>query len=106
VRRASQTDRRREERFPQSLELTVQPLPELGSRGKLRVVALHGRLQNISRGGICLMTSRPIKRFSVLRCDINLGDAPIQVPTLMQVRWTRKQDKLPDSFLSGLKFLF
>ncbi len=85
--------------------MTVQPLPELGSSKKLRVVPLRGRIYNISEGGICLITSRPIERFSVLRCEITVGEVPLRVATLMQVRWTRKQDIEPERFLSGLEFL-
>lgn len=105
MRLAAQTERRREARFPQSLELTVQPLPELGSSRKLRVVPLRGRIHNISEGGICLITARPIEKFSVLRCEITVGDVPLRVATLMQVRWTKKQDMEPEGFLSGLEFL-
>jgi hypothetical protein len=105
VRLATQIDRRRELRFPQSLEMTVQALPELGSDRKLKIVPLRGRIQNISEGGVCLITSRPIERFSVLRCEFTIGDVPLKVATLMEVRWTRKQDLDPEVYLSGLEFL-
>jgi PilZ domain-containing protein len=105
VRLATQTDRRRELRFPQSLEMTVQALPELGSSRKLKIVPLRGRIQNISEGGVCLITSRPIERFSVLRCELTIGDVPLRIATLMEVRWTKKQDPDPETHLSGLEFL-
>jgi hypothetical protein len=71
----------------------------------LRVVPLRGRIHNISEGGICLITARPIEKFSVLRCEITVGEVPLRVATLMQVRWTRKQEMEPEGFLSGLEFL-
>lgn len=85
--------------------MTVQPLPELGSSRKLKIVPLRGRIQNISERGVCLITSRPIERFSVLRCEITIGDAPLRIATLMEVRWTKKQDLDPETHLSGLEFL-
>ena len=101
----TQSDRRRDPRFPQSLELTVHPLPELGSSWKLRTVALRGRIQNASESGVCLITSRPVEKFSLVRCEIAIGDVPLKVATLMQVRWTRKRPLQPDSYLSGLELL-
>ena len=102
---ATQSDRRHDPRFPQSLELTVHALPELGSRQKLKTTAIRGRIQNISAGGVCLITSRPIEKFSVLRCEITIGDVPLKIATLMQVRWTRKQVMQPEGYISGLEFL-
>ncbi|MGA9243359.1 MAG: PilZ domain-containing protein [Silvibacterium sp.] len=102
---ATQSDRRHDPRFPQSLELTVQPLPELGSSRKLKTPAIRGRIQNISAGGVCLITGRPIEKFSVLRCEITMGDVPLKIATLMQVRWTKKQNMQPEGYLSGLEFL-
>lgn len=100
---ATQSDRRHDPRFPQTLDLTVQPLPELGSSRK--TTAIRGRIQNISAGGVCLITSRPIEKFSVLRCEITIGDVPLKIATLMQVRWTKKQNMQPEGYLSGLEFL-
>jgi len=54
---------------------------------------------------VCLVTSFPIEKASVLRCEIPIGDAPVRIATLMQVRWTRKQIATPESFISGLEAL-
>ena len=105
MRLATQIDHRREARYPQNIDVTVQALPELGSSRKLKTVAFHGRVQNVSDGGMCLVTSHPIEKSSVLRCEITLGDVPLRIATLMQVRWTRKQQLEPESYLSGLEFL-
>ncbi|MBT9329587.1 PilZ domain-containing protein [Paracidobacterium acidisoli] len=105
MKHAIQTDRRQAARFPQSLEIKIQPLPQLGSSRTLRAGAITGRIQNVSEGGICLITSRPIEKFSLLRCEIAIGDVPLHISTLMQVRWTRKQNMQPESYLSGLEFL-
>jgi hypothetical protein len=85
--------------------MKVQQLPQLGSSRILKTVAIPGRIHNISEGGVCLITSRPIENLSVLRCEIAIGDVPLSISTLMQVRWTKKQNVHPDSYLSGLEFL-
>jgi len=105
VKRASQSDRRHDVRLPQSLEVLVSELPELGSVEKHEVCTVKGRLQNISQHGVCLVTSFPIEKASVLRCEIPIGDAPVRIATLMQVRWTRRQIATPESFISGLEAL-
>jgi hypothetical protein len=105
VKRVRQSERRHEVRLPQNLEVIVTRLPQLGSpeNGEARVVT--GHLQNISRDGVCLVTSSPIGKSSVLRCEIPMGDAPLRIATLMQVRWTRRQATAPDTFISGLEAL-
>jgi hypothetical protein len=105
VKRVSQPDRRHEVRLPQSLEVTVSELPRLGLGESPEICAVTGRVQNISQGGVCLVTSSPIEKASILRCEIAIGDAPLRIATLMQVRWTRKQVATPESFISGLEAL-
>ncbi len=65
-----------------------------------------GRIQNMSKGGICFLSSQPITRASLLRCEIGMSDVPLSVPTLLLVRWTKKQGVESNSYLSGLQFLF
>jgi hypothetical protein len=105
VRLATQSDRRRVPRFPEGLDITIQALPELGPYRGSEDVTLHGRIHNISEGGVCLVTSRPIAASSLLRCEITIGDLPLRIATLMQVRWTQKQDLETEAYLSGLDFL-
>ena len=105
MKRISQSDRRHEERFPQTLEVSIRELPQLGLEEKPEIPTVAGRVQNISHGGVCLVTSTPIEKSSVIRCEIAIGDAPLRVATLMQVRWTRKQSATPESFISGLETL-
>jgi hypothetical protein len=59
----------------------------------------------MSQGGLCVITPRALPKSSVLRCEIAIGEAPIKISTLMQVRWTEKQKLRRDKFLSGLSFL-
>jgi hypothetical protein len=105
MKRASQSERRHEERFPQNLEVLIRELPRLGAVEDPEISTVTGRVQNISQGGVCLVTSTPIEKSSVIRCEIAIGDAPLRVATLMQVRWTQKQNAIPESFISGLEAL-
>jgi hypothetical protein len=65
-----------------------------------------GRIQNVSKGGICFLSQQPVTQASLLRCEIGMEDAPTAVPTLLLVRWTKKQNLESNSYLSGLQFLF
>jgi len=59
----------------------------------------------MSQGGLCVITPRALPKSSVLLCEIAIGEAPIKIGTLMQVRWTERQKLRPEKFLSGLSFL-
>jgi hypothetical protein len=65
-----------------------------------------GRIQNMSKGGICFLSQHPIGQASLLRCEIGMSDVPLAVPTLARVCWTKKQNPESNSYLSGLQFLF
>jgi hypothetical protein len=52
-----------------------------------------------------MMGPQPMKPLSLVHCDIGMTDAPVSIPTLMEVRWTEKQKFQPESYLSGLQFL-
>ena len=104
MNRDLKTDRRRHFRFPQNLSVHITPLPHLGP-AKSKSKAIEGRIHNISDGGMCVSTPRPLPKPTLLRCEIAICDSSIRFATLMQVRWIERQ-KLPlDRFLSGLAFL-
>jgi PilZ domain len=86
------------------LEMHVRFVPPLQS-GKQTGVGISGRVQNVSKGGLCILTSEPMKRSDLLRCEIPAADGVIGVPTLMQVRWTKEQNLRLKSYVSGLQFL-
>jgi hypothetical protein len=84
----------------------VQALPELSTGRESKTNSIVGHIQNVSAGGICLMTSRPVEKASVLRCEIAVGDSELKIPTLMRVCWTGIQANDPNGYLAGLRFLF
>lgn len=104
MKRIIERDRRECPRFPQLLELQareVQPLRSGTETGK----AVAGRVQNVSKGGVCLISPQPLARSCVVRCEIGVSETPVSIPTLMQVRWTRRQNLQADTYLAGLQFL-
>jgi hypothetical protein len=52
-----------------------------------------------------VITQSPLGKAAILRLEIAVGDAPLRVATLMQVRWTRKHETTPKNFISGLEIL-
>jgi len=52
-----------------------------------------------------VITHSALTESTVLRCEIAIGEAPIKIGTLVQVRWTERQKIHPDEYLSGLSFL-
>ncbi len=75
VKRIVEHDRRQYPRFPQLLELRAREVQPLGS------------------------VIEPEKAV------VGLSEIPFSIPTLMQVRWTRKKSLQADTYLTGLQFL-
>jgi hypothetical protein len=104
VKRIVERDRRQHPRFPQLLELQAREVQTVGSRSEIEK-AVIGRVQNVSRGGICLVSPQPMAQSCLVRCEIGVSEIPVSIPTLMQVRWTRKQSLQADTYVTGLQFV-
>ena len=52
-----------------------------------------------------MITHSALTESAVLRCEIAIGEAPIKIGTLVQMRWTERQKIHPEEYLSGLSFL-
>ena len=103
--RSYDVERRKYPRFPQVLEIEVEPVPPFDSPEAPRKSIL-GRAQNMSKGGICFLSQLPISQSSLLRCEMSAADVPVPIPTLLFVRWTKRPNVRGKSYLSGLQFLF
>jgi hypothetical protein len=91
---------RQDARFPRLIELKVMEVsPSAEAGGQAR--AIRGHTVNVSRGGMCLLTNEPIPS-PFVRCDLQLPNIPVPIPTLMQVRWSQQQGR---NHLSGLQFV-
>ena len=69
-----------------------------------RKLSLRGEIENIARGGICILSDQPVPANSLVRCELMLAGSSVGIPTLLQVRWFQKAiDKT--GFRLGLQFL-
>jgi hypothetical protein len=81
----------------------MQELSEL--EAKNRTEAVYGKVQNVSDGGVGLLTSVPLKPYALFRCRVSMGNGPPHISTLMRVRWSRKEITRQGIFASGLEYL-
>jgi len=96
-------ERRSERRYPVAWKLEGRGISFLGARQNQAEV-VQGQIQNINRGGLCLVTKGPIETSSVLRCEIFPNGLSVGIPTMMEVRWM--QDSSEGSGMRvGLRFL-
>jgi PilZ domain len=106
VKRASENERRQHPRFPQLFEMLVRELPATSSQPlNAPSETIEGRVQNVSEGGLCFLSPRPLDKQALVRCEIVVSDLPVHIPTLMQVCWNQKQRVSPETYVCGLKFL-
>lgn len=66
--------------------------------------AIRGGVENISAGGLCLLTDRFLAVAEPVRAELLFPEIPVAVPTLVQVRWIRKTPE-GQNYLAGLQFL-
>jgi len=89
MRQGERQPQRRHLRFLCNLELRGRKLAPLGNPQEAETI-IRGEIQNISQGGICVLSTRPIPTSSLIRCAIEVSETRAAIPTLTQVRWTQK----------------
>ncbi len=97
-------ERRDDARFNRDIDVAVRELSAVSKTPDLRKPVIHGKIQNLSRRGVCISSKVPLTSAAVVRCDIRVADLPVSVPTLMQVRWVEKTRG--QSYVSGLLYMF
>ena len=100
-------DKRRHDRYSVSLELEGKALNALESARITRSTVpqeIYGEVSDISEGGLCLLTVDAANVSEPVRCVIRVPQIPAGIPTLLQVRWARK-DGLGPTYRVGLQFL-
>ena len=65
---------------------------------------VQGRIENINRTGLCLVTKKRLEQSSVLHCEIFPAGHRIGIPTMMEVRWLQPDSKGTGTRV-GLRFL-
>ena len=66
---------------------------------------LGAHLQNISGGGVCLLSDYTFEPSEVFRCEIPLPELAVRVPTLLLVRWINRP-RGTHTYRVGLQFVF
>lgn len=97
-------EKRLSPRYPYILDLSFSELPRADAPPRAAPL-LRGRVQNLSRGGLCILCSDPIAERGVLRCEIAVAELPVTIPALVRVCWTQERD-VSGGRLAGLQFLY
>ncbi|MGB3941869.1 MAG: PilZ domain-containing protein [Candidatus Manganitrophaceae bacterium] len=63
-----------------------------------------GQGENISQGGICLVTKVRLEVSQFLRMTLRLKTVPVDIPTLVEVRWIKPLSS--SLFKIGARFLY
>jgi len=66
---------------------------------------IHGRIQNVSEGGVCILSTQPLPVANFVFCDIAVPDVPVPIPSLMQVRWSARRGRNGQPHMTGLRFI-
>jgi len=95
-------ERRRSARYPTACTVSAQ---EVSSAGTPREGALliEGEICNLSEGGCCILSDQACAESALLKCRISPPNLAAGIPTLMQVRWTRRDPAR--GFALGVNFL-
>ena len=97
-------ERRRHVRLPVRSEIVGQELPLLGLAGE-NETAIHGQVEDMSRGGLCIETGRPLRVSFPVRCELPFPGCRVPVPIVVKVQWSRELSPGSSRYRSGLQFL-
>ena len=104
--RRSDPDRRQFQRYPQVIDVQAKELSPIGD-DQQPIRLLQGRVTNLSRGGMCILTNEPIALSGVVLCELSFPKLPVPIPALLNVRWSEKYTGIDgENHLAGLQFLF
>jgi hypothetical protein len=101
----SDRERRQFARFPQVLDVHARCLLPANAAPGSAPKEFDGRIHNLSNGGVCILSSFPLQPSMFICCNFPISDAPVAVPTFMQVRWSVKQGQKSPNYISGLQFV-
>ena len=102
--RSADQEHRAYPRFPLILDIKMRELGLLFSQQQ-SPRTVHGRLQNLSRGGLCAFTDESLDGASMVVCEIVLPELPVPIPVLANVRWSEQLNNGSHRQLYGLQFL-
>lgn len=94
-------NKRSQRRYRAKGDFEGSELPALSGRKKTG--ALHGKVADISDGGFCIVTAKVPARSSLLQGRLRFAKLPAQIPTLVQVRWSKKTSGR--QYMIGLQYV-
>jgi hypothetical protein len=97
-------ERRQHERFPQVFDVHARCLLSMQTVNN-PPQEFDGRIQNLSNGGACILSSHPLEPAAFVCCSLPVADDQVSVPLLMQVRWTVKRGRKSPNYVSGFQFV-
>ena len=97
-------ERRVYPRFPLILDIRMRELVQLFSQYQPQRTVL-GRLQNLSRGGLCISTEECLDGASMIVCEIVVPELPVPIPVITNVRWSEQRVNGAHGQFYGLQFL-
>jgi hypothetical protein len=104
MKRARLPERRHDPRHLLSARFVGRELSLVGSPLESRKI-LQGEIQNMSLGGLNLLTSQRTRESSLIRGEIVFPNLPVGVPSLMRVCWVRRAGT-NSQYRMGLQFVF
>lgn len=105
MKRSAEQERREHARFPQAIDVRARTMPPVRA-SHATPKEIQGRIQNMSQGGLCVLSTQPLAVSTFVVCEIALPDLPVSIPALMQVRWTVKRGgKEAHHYIHGLRFV-
>jgi len=97
-------ERRDFPRFPFTLDVDLRMLAPAVSTTE-PVKSVRGRTQNLSRGGLCILSEESLEGATVVICELSVPDLPVPIPILTNVRWSEYRNEGRNCYLYGLQFL-
>ncbi len=95
---AIRVDYRQEARLPMELAARIREM----FADSVADVMIGAQTVNVSRSGVCMRTLLPLPVSAIVQCELLLPNLPVSLPTLMQVRWTRRSSGTCEC---GLRYL-
>ena len=96
-------EKRQNQRHAISRQVRWAEISPVGTPGET-ARTIRGELQDISSGGVCLLTSHPLEESCLVRGSIPLAEVPVSLPSLMRVCWVQRVPK-GARYRVGLQFL-
>jgi len=98
------SDRRQYPRYPLESDFIGRELSLVGVTEENKLL-IRAHVEDISEGGLCVLTSKPLTLANPVQCKIPLATIPVALPVIMRVQWSH-QDSTGSSFRNGLQFLY